>query len=542
MGNCICPSEGVRIIDTQLQLASTIIEYDCKAWRVIHWSRRCYGKGKLQFGLLNSGHIMNNSEMFQLSYREIVYLTSKLKLNEYENITHLSIGHHSLGFDVDKLHAIADMLKVNTGLTQLDLNGNDLGSSGRKGAHIIADALKVNHTLTNIDLAYNHLGGVGAHAIAEALAMNDTITHVNLVVNEMIGDVGTHAIAEALKVNSSIIDINLSCTMIGDEGAHAIADALRTNHTLLHLSVAENKIGGAGVHAISQALHMNHTLIALHIRRNGFGVDGAYSIAEALKNNTSLTTIDISGNGIGVAGAHAIAQALSENCTLTEIDLSWNRLGFEGMCAIAEALKCNTTLRKIEVSDNELYDDGTNVLGEALRVNATLQQVTSAQNHESADTRKRLWRQARERRACKIAGDNALFSIFPSCKEHLWPMPCRDNIVGGAECDHDDDAAIAMPDITTNDRHNALIDSFFSSPIFDVQVFGIIREYLIGGPHAVGFSGKLNFFWEFPPPPPPAVDVHVSLSASLVYLNRTGHLFFILWLLTFTLFSLPRER
>jgi hypothetical protein len=53
MGNCICPSEGVRINDTQLQLASTIVEYDCKAWRVIHWclvlDAAAVGKGKLQF-------------------------------------------------------------------------------------------------------------------------------------------------------------------------------------------------------------------------------------------------------------------------------------------------------------------------------------------------------------------------------------------------------------------------------------------------------------------------------------------------------------
>ena len=51
----------------------------------------------------------------------------------------------------------------------LNLIDNNIGAEGAKA---IAEALKVNPVLNNLDLGYNSIGDDGAKAIAEALKVN----------------------------------------------------------------------------------------------------------------------------------------------------------------------------------------------------------------------------------------------------------------------------------------------------------------------------------------------------------------------------------
>ena len=53
-------------------------------------------------------------------------------------------------------------------------------SIGVEGAKELAEALKTNTTLTEINLGDNSIGGEGAKAIAEALKTNTTLTQINL--------------------------------------------------------------------------------------------------------------------------------------------------------------------------------------------------------------------------------------------------------------------------------------------------------------------------------------------------------------------------
>ena len=66
----------------------------------------------------------------------------------------------------------------------------------------------------NFDLSYNKIGSEGATSIAESLKINSSITQINLGFNK-IGSEGATSIAESLKINSSITQINLSSCKIG---------------------------------------------------------------------------------------------------------------------------------------------------------------------------------------------------------------------------------------------------------------------------------------------------------------------------------------
>ena len=110
------------------------------------------------------------------------------------------------------------------------------------GATAIAEALKVNAVLTNLDLSmngkhvipehdgiYDGIGADGAKALAEALRVqgrrNAGLTHLDVAGN-YFGEEGAKALANALKVNAVLTKLNVRYNQIGDEGAKALALSL----------------------------------------------------------------------------------------------------------------------------------------------------------------------------------------------------------------------------------------------------------------------------------------------------------------------------
>ena len=67
--------------------------------------------------------------------------------------------------------ALCESLKTNTTLEKLDIVGGytTLAKLGASGAKIIAEMLKVNTPLTDLNLYGNRIGNEGAIAIAGAL-------------------------------------------------------------------------------------------------------------------------------------------------------------------------------------------------------------------------------------------------------------------------------------------------------------------------------------------------------------------------------------
>ncbi len=151
-------------------------------------------------------------------------------------------------------------------MTVLNLEGTDLNSSfyeigidnqiGDAGAQAIAEALKVNTTVAELNLGWNKMGVAGAQAIGEALKVNTAVTELYLYSNQ-IGDAGAQAIGEALKVNTTVTELKLDDNEIGDDGARAIGEALGFNTSLVKLSLDNPQIGDEGDQAINGGLLSN---------------------------------------------------------------------------------------------------------------------------------------------------------------------------------------------------------------------------------------------------------------------------------------------
>ncbi len=165
--------------------------------------------------------------------------------------------------------------------------------------------------------------------LASALELNTTVTSLTLDKNE-IGDAGAEAFAGGLKGFTALKSLSLCENMIGAAGALAIAVGLAGNASLRCLDLSETLIDAAAARHIAEGLRTNTRLRILSLEKNPIGDQGAWALSGALKVNITLTDLNLEKNEIGDAGAHHLAEALEANTSLKELSLYDNRLGDEG--------------------------------------------------------------------------------------------------------------------------------------------------------------------------------------------------------------------
>ena len=116
--------------------------------------------------------------------------------------------------------AIADALRVNGGLTELNIAGNSIKD---EGITAICNAVQGNKEgkLAKLNVAGNNMSPVGATAVAAMVAVTGALTSIDLSYNQLCGvridhrgrENGTYtaagiiAIADALRVNGALTKI-----------------------------------------------------------------------------------------------------------------------------------------------------------------------------------------------------------------------------------------------------------------------------------------------------------------------------------------------
>ena len=123
-------------------------------------------------------------------------------------------------------------------------------------------------------------------ALAEVLKTNTTLTELDLRRN-FIGNEEAIVLAEALKINKTLVKLNLSENNIGNEGAKALAEALKTNRTLINLNLETNRISANGADPFVETLETNTTLI-VEIFFNEFIDEDSRGFNEIIKRLSKL--------------------------------------------------------------------------------------------------------------------------------------------------------------------------------------------------------------------------------------------------------------
>ncbi|KAG5522296.1 hypothetical protein RHGRI_034474 [Rhododendron griersonianum] len=198
--------------------------------------------------------------------------------------------------------------------------------NANKGAEKIAEALKQNQSLANLDLGGNNIHAKGASAIAQVLKENSIITKASLEISyNRIGPHGAKALFEVLKSHGNIKTLSLGWCQIGAMGVEFIADALKYNSTISTLDLRANGLGDEGAICLAQSLKVvNGTLTSLDLGFNEIRDDGAFAIARALKANedVSITKLNLASNSISKLGQGVLTDAIDHVYEMAEKEVN----------------------------------------------------------------------------------------------------------------------------------------------------------------------------------------------------------------------------
>jgi len=286
--------------------------------------------------------IWGNEESRKTSAKRISDMVAALAVNS--SVTSMDLSCDSLGFCTD---GVAEMLKGNTTLTELDLMENQINA---EGAEKIGQALMVNTTLVLLYLGCNAIDDDGVAKISEGMKVNHSVTNLDLGRN-CFGDGGADRVSEALKVNKSLAIMGLDGNRIGSKGMEKVCEALMVNTTLTKLFLAENRM--SVIPKIGEVLKTNSTLKFLNMDAMEFGVETLGEICEGLKENSTLTELHMRSNRIEEEGLSKIVEALESNKGLTRLDMIFNTAIQE----MTPKLKNNTTLKSffLKMPQNVVY-------------------------------------------------------------------------------------------------------------------------------------------------------------------------------------------
>ena len=132
------------------------------------------------------------------------------------------------------MEPIVAALEGNTSVTELLMSRNKMNHS----ALPLMETLKSNASVTVLKLKSNDLRGQAIRALAEMLKHNTSIVEIDLTCNPVKAD--AKMIAEALGENRTLRTLRLDNCGIEDDGAMALLEALEAHPSILDFSAYNN--------------------------------------------------------------------------------------------------------------------------------------------------------------------------------------------------------------------------------------------------------------------------------------------------------------
>lgn len=203
----------------------------------------------------------------------------------YNNIVSLKLEGSQ--WNINDIESIAEALKSNTSLNDLDMQGVEIG---RDGTAFLAKALELNTGLATLDYSSNYLESEEVAALSKALKANTSLKELNLF-EDSIDDKGAKVLAKALQFNTSLQRLNLEDNQITDEGVIDLAEMLKINTSLKELNLTDVFIKLEGTKALAEAIKLNIGLKLLQLERKNILADREGYILDAVIINKSLESI-----------------------------------------------------------------------------------------------------------------------------------------------------------------------------------------------------------------------------------------------------------
>ena len=255
-------------------------------------------------------------------------------LSTNTTLQHLILGErcvylNSCDIGCHGAHALATMLKTNTGLHTLALHGTTLDT---EGIIALCDALPHNYTLRALGIQCTDIDTDGARYMADCLSrFNASLTCLDVLGNEFDPATAAQIVVAARQRGTLRTLCGIEKSIQAAHFAHrsfSTSDAILLTFelpSLQYVNLSGNPIGDAGVEAFAAALRDNNAVRELKMQ-NMAGAVVAPPLVAMLHANRSLTHLDMCGNSVSADDAHAIYAALEGNDALKTLKLSDNAI------------------------------------------------------------------------------------------------------------------------------------------------------------------------------------------------------------------------
>eukprot|EP01133_Synstelium_polycarpum_P007041 gene7041-8187_t len=138
--------------------------------------------------------------------------------------------------------------------------------------------------LTKLSLKKTFLSLRSLEALAQALRGNRSILELDLGGNELNSS-GIAVLISGMRYNQSITRLNLSDVRAYDEGAFMIAAFLMSTKSLKTIDLSTNHISDKGLEALKQSALRNTSITSLYLEDNNIDPAKLYSLSNILKRN-----------------------------------------------------------------------------------------------------------------------------------------------------------------------------------------------------------------------------------------------------------------
>lgn len=234
-------------------------------------------------------------------------------------------------------------------------------------AQLISHNLRQLTRLRTLSLNWNQVKH-GALFFADLLRHNSGIRSLSVNGNE-IHCYGAKQLAEALKcVNCRVRDLEIEDNGIACEGAAALAASLKSNTSVLNLTLRGNPIGDRGALALASMLETNSHLKMLRVDECGISRAGVIHLIRALGQNRRLKLFDLSGNRLSSASVPRSPMLMSASSYLKELILRFVNLDDSDMAQLSVALLKCPRLTTLSLDGNSLTDSSCDVLQTLLNI------------------------------------------------------------------------------------------------------------------------------------------------------------------------------
>lgn len=239
------------------------------------------------------------------------------------------------------LAALADQLRQNTWMNEIDASAANLG---QRGVDILMRAFYDQQT-----------------SRARTRYGNSTLKSLIVGENSPADVFNGRVLSQMLRENDSIMSLSLRSLKIQHGAMRSLIEALRINQTLADLDLSGNRIGvsykGRSFNEFCEMLSgYNRTLRSINLSSAGLRFVDIETLGAALGANNSVRSLDISSNNLSPA-ADAIASVIENASSLISLDFS--NCKFEGgqMTLITAALRANPDrLVHLSLSANNFMD------------------------------------------------------------------------------------------------------------------------------------------------------------------------------------------